>query len=76
MRLTNEHEDRKSSRGLHELTKRLEAINLALEDFCAATRRLERSRRARASTYRAWLDAGADGASRVGSRALSTKDRS
>jgi hypothetical protein len=60
MRLTKDNEDRKSGRELPELMKRLEAINGALEDFCATTRRLERSRRARASSYRAWLETDAD----------------
>jgi hypothetical protein len=76
MRLRDGHDDRERGVGLPELVKRLEAVQSALEDYCATTRRLERSRRARASTFRAWLNADADVVAGVRDHAGATKVRS
>lgn len=44
MRLMDGHDDGMKETGLPNLMKRLEAINGALEEYCATALRLERSR--------------------------------
>jgi hypothetical protein len=46
MRLTDGHDEETYGTGLPDLTKRLEAINGALEEYCATALRLERARAA------------------------------